>query len=115
VNKFEALKEFQAWPHDSQLLCVEFFHTAAKDNSAAQVWVTGDQPKTANVAKKTRLRTDYTLEELDFFDSLIHCGVEPAVATERFCKRFPKHGHPVAALRSKFYKRKKKLQDQGDL
>jgi hypothetical protein len=120
VNKFEALKQFQGWPAEWQRLCAEYWIETSEYEPAMELPrydapPSIDQPKAAKVAKKPRSRTDYTLEELDFFDSLIHCGVKPVVATERFCKRFPKHGHPVASLPGKFHERKKKLRDQGDL
>lgn len=118
MNKFEALKQFQSWPHDSQLLCVEFFHTVAKDPGAGAK-PTYDEPfpfeqlKTA--AKVASTRTGYSRQELDYIDSLIHAGSVPSVFAKSFFNLFPESGHSFDSLKTKFHKRRKELLKRGEL
>jgi hypothetical protein len=117
VNKFEALKQFQGWPHDSQLLCVEFFHAVTKDRGALAMPTYDepfpfDQPKAAKVAST---RTGYSRKELDYIDSLIHAGSAPSVFANSFFNLFPESGHSFDSLKTKFHKRRKELLKRGEL
>jgi hypothetical protein len=47
VNKFEALKQFQAWPPEWQRLCAEYWIETGEDRPAVQVWTTADKIQTA--------------------------------------------------------------------
>jgi hypothetical protein len=47
VNKFEALKQFQAWPPEWQRLCAEYWIETGEDWPAVQVWNTADKIQTA--------------------------------------------------------------------
>ena len=47
MNKFEALKQFQAWPPEWQRLCAECWIETGEDRPAAQVWTTADKIQTA--------------------------------------------------------------------
>jgi hypothetical protein len=135
VNKFEALKQFQGWHPDWQRLCAEYWIETG-EVEPTQVLTFGDkiqtageliqrdpipmptyQPKAEKVAdpKKPRVRTKYTLQELDFLDNLIYSELGPTLAVKSFCKRFPNSGHPKESLNTKFYKRKKELIKRGDL
>ena len=73
------------------------------------------QPKAAKVAAKTRARTKYTLQELDFLDNLIYSELGPTLAVKNFCKRFPNSGHPKESLTTKFHKRRQELKKKGEL
>ena len=140
MNKFEALKQFQAWPPEHQRLCAEYWIETGEDRPAVQVWTTADkiqtagelvqrgvalpmpgdpwpfdQPKAAKVAAKTRARTKYTLQELDFLDNLIYSELGPTLAVKNFCKRFPNSGHPKESLTTKFHKRRQELRKKGEL
>jgi hypothetical protein len=74
-----------------------------------------EQPKAAKAAAKTRARTKYTLQELDFLDNLIYSELGPALAVKNFCKRFPNSGHPNESLTTKFHKRRQELRKKGEL
>ena len=47
MNKFEALKQFQAWPPEWQRLCAEYWIETGEDRPAVQVWTTADKIQTA--------------------------------------------------------------------
>ena len=47
MNKFEALKQFQAWPPEHQRLCAEYWIETGEDRPAVQVWTTADKIQTA--------------------------------------------------------------------
>ncbi len=47
MNKFEALKQFQAWPSEWQRLCAEYWIETGEDRPAVQVWTTADKIQTA--------------------------------------------------------------------
>jgi hypothetical protein len=152
MNKFEALKQFQAWPPEWQRLCAEYWAETdegsdmrlAADREILRkvdaVWCHADQieaakkllepvatlahesvsarlaqPKAAKVAAKTRARTKYTLQELDFLDNLIYSELGPSIAVKNFCKRFPNSGHPKESLTTKFHKRRQELKKKGEL
>jgi hypothetical protein len=140
MNKFEALKQFQAWPPEWQRLCAECWIETGEDRPAVQVWTTADkiqtagelvqrgvsmpfdQPKAAAkmaakvaAAREPRTRTEYTLQELDYMDSLIHLKIGPSLAVKTFLKAFPNNGHPNESLTTKFHKRRQELRKKGEL
>ena len=47
MNKFEALKQFMAWPPEWQRLCAEYWIETGEDRPAVQVWTTADKIQTA--------------------------------------------------------------------
>jgi hypothetical protein len=47
VNKFEALKQFMAWPPEWQRLCAEYWIETGEDRPAVQVWTTADKIQAA--------------------------------------------------------------------
>jgi hypothetical protein len=122
MNKFEALKQFQAWPPEYQRLCAEYWIETGEDRAAVKLPMYDDpiprpvyQPKAAaKVAAKPK-RTKYTLQELDFLDNLIYSELGPTLAVKNFCKRFPNSGHPKESLTTKFHKRRQDLRNKGEL
>ena len=47
MNKFEALKQFQAWPPEWQRLCAECWIETGEDRPAVQAWTTADKVQAA--------------------------------------------------------------------
>jgi hypothetical protein len=122
MNKFEALKQFQAWPPEWQRLCAEYWIETGEDRPAVQAPWPSDQPKAAAkmaakvaAAREPRTRTEYTLQELDYMDSLIHLKIGPSLAVKTFLKAFPNNGHPNESLTTKFHKRRQELRKKGEL
>jgi hypothetical protein len=97
MNKFDALKQFQAWPPEWQRLCAEYWIETGEVEPAVQVWTTADkiqtagelvqrgvsmpsyQPKAAKVEAKAKASIGYThsgypvqLWEKDAIDGMIH-------------------------------------------
>jgi hypothetical protein len=96
MNKFDALKMFQAWPPEWQRLCAEYWIETGEDRPAVQVWTTADkiqtagelvqrdpiprpsyQPKAAKVAAKASVGYTHSgypvqLWEKDAIDGMIH-------------------------------------------
>jgi hypothetical protein len=66
-------------------------------------------------AREPRTRTEYTLQELDYMDSLIHLKIGPSLAVKTFLKAFPNNGHPNESLTTKFHKRRQELRKKGEL
>jgi len=116
MNKFEALKQFQAWPPEWQRLCAEYWIETG-EVEPTQVWTTADkiktveeliqrdpipspgyQPKAAKVAaakptKKTlainsRESTGFTLEELKYAQNGIAVGIKDCLLAEDMGRRF---------------------------
>jgi hypothetical protein len=131
MNKFEALKQFQAWPPEWQRLCAEYwietgeveptkvstFGERLESAKKLTVSLSQEQPKAAKVAaaREPRTRTEYTLQELDYMDSLIHLKIGPSLAVKTFLKAFPNNGHPSESLTTKFHKRRQELRKKGEL
>jgi|688.fasta_scaffold275384_3 hypothetical protein len=119
MNKFDALKQFQGWPREWQELCAEYWAECDYPlvlPSAGDA--TQDQPKAApKVAVKVaaRTRTEYTEQEIEYMDILIHSGVKPSRFIQAFVKRFPNNGHPNESLRSRYYKRRTFLRKRGEI
>lgn len=120
MNKFDALKQFQSWPREWQELCGEYwaecdYPLVLPSSSDA----TQDQPKAAlKVAvldDLPRRRFDYTEQEVEYMDILIHSDIGPARAIRSFLKRFPKTDHPQESLKTKYYKRKQELRKRGEI
>lgn len=112
MNKFDALKQFQSWPREWQELCGEYW--AECEESFTLPSATQDQPKAApKVAVRTR--TEYTEQEIEYMDILIHSGVNPSRFVQAFVKRFPNNEHPSESLRSRYYKRRRFLKKRGEI
>jgi hypothetical protein len=121
MNKIEALYLFAAWPPEHQRLCAEYWIETGEDRPAVELPMYDDpiprpsyQPKAAKVAAKPA-RTKYTLQELDYMDSLIHLKIGPSLAVKTFLKAFPDNGHPNESLTTKFHKRRQELRKKGEL
>jgi hypothetical protein len=113
MNKFEALKQFQAWPPEWQELCGEYWAECEESFTLPSPTV-ADQPKAApKVAVRTR--TEYTEQEIEYMDILIHSDIGPARAIQSFLKRFPKTDHPQESLKTKYHKRKQQLRKRGEI
>jgi hypothetical protein len=117
MNKFDALKQFQSWPREWQELCGEYW--AECEESFTLPSSTQDQPKVApKVAALDdlpRRRFDYTEQEVEYMDILIHSNIGPARAIKSFIKRFPKTDHPQESLKTKYHKRKQQLRKRGEI
>jgi hypothetical protein len=119
-SKFEALKQFQSWPREWQELCAEYWAECDYPlvlPSESDLFPF-DQPKAApKVAVKvaSRTRTNYTEQEIEYMDILIHSGVQPSRFVKTFVKRFPNNQHPSESLRSRYYKRRRFLKKQGEI
>jgi hypothetical protein len=89
MNKFEALKQFQAWPPEWQRLCAEYWIETGEDRPAVPsdiearlrngepVFFPFDQPKAAKVAAKASVGYTHSgypvqLWEKDAIDGMIH-------------------------------------------
>ena len=109
MNKFEALKMFQAWPPEWQRLCAEYWIETGEDRPAVPsdiearlrngepVFFPFDQPKAAKVAaattKKThtvnsRESTGFTLDELQYAQKGIEVGIKDCLLAEDMAGRF---------------------------
>ncbi len=128
MNKFEALYLFAAWPPEHQRLCAEYWIETGEDRPAVEVWTAADKVQTVGklvsmakaaakvaAAREPRTRTEYTLQELDYMDSLIHLKIGPSLAVKTFLKAFPNNGHPSESLTTKFHKRRQELRKKGEL
>jgi hypothetical protein len=118
VNKFEALKQFQAWPPEHQRLCAEYWIETGEDRPAVQVWTTADkiqtagelvqrgvalpmpgdpwpfdQPKAAKVAAVKPIRNcmAYTSEELSEVDSHLVRGLGPTEVAKIMMRKHKGH------------------------
>jgi hypothetical protein len=110
MNKFEALKQFQAWPPEWQRLCAEYWIETG-EVEPTQVWTTADkiktvgeliqrdpipassdQPKAAKVAaaKPARNFMRYTRDELTEVDSHVSEGRGPSEVARIMDKKYPK-------------------------
>jgi hypothetical protein len=118
MNKFDALKMFQAWPPEWQRLCAEYWIETGEgeDRPAVQVWTTADkiqtagelvqrgvalpvpgdlwpfdQPKAAKVAAKpARNFMRYTRDELTEVDSHVSEGRGPSEVARIMDKKYPR-------------------------
>ena len=117
MNKFEALKQFQAWPPEWQRLCAECWIETGEDRPAVQVWTTADkiqtagelvqrgvalpmpgdpwpfdQPKAARVAaaRPARNQMRYTRNELTEVDSHVSEGRGPSEVARIMDKKYPR-------------------------
>jgi hypothetical protein len=104
VNKFEALKQFQAWPPEWQRLCAECWIETGEDRPAVELSRYDDpiprpvyQPKAAKVAavptKKTHIvnsreSTGFTLDELQYAQKGIEVGIKDCLLAEDMAGRF---------------------------
>jgi hypothetical protein len=109
VNKFEALKQFMAWPPEWQRLCAECWIETGEDRpeipcdiearfrNGQPVLVPFDQPKAAKVAaattKKTHIvnsreSTGFTLGELEYAQKGIEVGIKDCLLAEDMAGRF---------------------------
>jgi hypothetical protein len=116
MNKFEALKQFQAWPPEWQRLCAEYWIETGEDETT-QVLTFGDklesakklfmaqesvqakisarldqnQPKAAKVAAKpARNFMRYTRDELTEVDSHVSEGRGPSEVARIMDKKYPR-------------------------
>lgn len=116
-SKFEALKQFQSWPREWQELCAEYW--AECDYPLVLPSADQDQPKAARKVAISdnlpRRRFDYTEQEIEYMDILIHSGVQPSRFVQTFVKRFPNNQHPSESLRSRYYKRRRFLKKRGEI
>ena len=135
-NKFEALKAFQSWPREWQELCAEYWAesgasvpVALQEPSKPALPAIGDPfpfdgPKIGfgcidqgemklEATLEPRGRTEYTLREIDFLESLIHGGFKATAAIKRFCERFGDL-HPHASINTQYYKRRRVLIERGE-
>ena len=124
MNKFDALKQFQSWPREWQELCSEYWVEAGEPVTGIALPMPNepfpfDQPKAAaKVAALDdlpRRRFDYTEQEVEYMDILIHSNIGPARAIKSFLKRFPKTDHPQESLKTKYHKRKHQLRKRGEI
>ena len=116
MNKFEALKQFQAWPPEWQRLCAEYWIETGEDRPAVQSWTTADkiqtagelvqrgvtlpmpgdpwpfdQPKAAKVAAvPARNFMRYTRDELIEVDSHVSEGRGPSEVARIMDKKYPR-------------------------
>ena len=112
MNKFEALKQFQAWPSEHQRLCAEYWiETGEVDATQVSTFgdklepakkltvsLSSDQPKAAaKVAavptKKTHIvnsreSTGFTLDELQYAQQGIQVGIKDCLLAEDMAGRF---------------------------
>jgi hypothetical protein len=110
VNKFEALKQFQAWPPEWQRLCAEYWIETGEDRPAVQVWTTADKIQTAGelVQRGVSMPTNqtkaaakvaavparnfmrYTRDELTEVDSHVSEGRGPSEVARIMDKKYPR-------------------------
>jgi hypothetical protein len=107
MNKFEALKQFQAWPPEWQRLCAEYwietgevdpkFVLAFPKQTAGELVQRGvstpfDQPKAAKVAavRPARNQMRYTRDELTEADSHVSEGRGPSEVARIMDKKYPR-------------------------
>jgi hypothetical protein len=105
MNKFEALKQFQAWPPEHQRLCAEYWIETGEDRPAVELPMYDDpiprpsyQPNAAaKVAavptKKTHIvnsreSTGFTLDELQYAQKGIEVGIKDCLLAEDMAGRF---------------------------
>ena len=112
MNKFEALKQFQAWPPEWQRLCAEYWIETGEgeDRPALQVWTTADKIQTAGelVQRGVSMPTNqtkaaakvaavparnfmrYTRDELTEVDSHVSEGRGPSEVARIMDKKYPR-------------------------
>ena len=106
MNKFEALKQFQAWPPEWQRLCADcwietgevdpkfvlaFPKQAAGELAQRGAAMPSDQPKAAKVAAKpARNFMRYTRDELTEVDSHVSEGRGPSEVARIMDKKYPR-------------------------
>jgi hypothetical protein len=111
MNKFEALKQFQAWPPEWQRLCAEYWIETAQAKTSARL--EQNQPKAAKVAAapsnyrimdegEMKLRAilakpaparnfmRYTRDELTEVDSHVSEGRGPSEVARIMDKKYPR-------------------------
>jgi hypothetical protein len=91
MNKFEALKQFQAWPPEWQRLCAEYWIETGEDRPAVQAPWPSDQPKAAAkvAAVPARNNMRYTRNELIEVDSHASEGRGPAEVARIMDRKYP--------------------------
>jgi hypothetical protein len=99
MNKFEALKQFQAWPPEHQRLCAEYWIETGEDRPAVQSPMYDDpipmpsyQPKAAAkvAAKPARNNMRYTRNELIEVDSHVSERRGPKEVARIMDKKYPR-------------------------
>jgi hypothetical protein len=124
MNKFDALKQFQSWPREWQELCSEYWVEAGDQVAGVSLAMPNEPfpfdqpkaaPKVAALDDLPRRRFDYTEQEVEYMDILIHSGVKPSRFVQAFVKRFPNNEHPSESLRSRYYKRRRFLKKRGEI
>jgi hypothetical protein len=106
MNKFEALKQFQAWPPEWQRLCAEYwietgdveptkvstFGERLESAKKLTVSLSQEQPKAAKVAAARPARNfmRYTRDELTEVDSHVSEGRGPSEVARIMDKKYPK-------------------------
>jgi hypothetical protein len=101
VNKFEALKQFQAWPPEWQRLCAEYWiETGEVESTKVSTFgerllvapVPVDQPKAAAkvAAVPARNQMRYTRDELTEVDSHVSEGRGPSEVARIMDKKYPR-------------------------
>jgi hypothetical protein len=107
VNKFEALKQFQAWPPEHQRLCAEYWIETV-EVEPTQVWTLGerlsvspipfDRPKAAAkvAAVPARNNMRYTRDELTEVDLHVSEGRGPSEIALIMDRKYPRQRTIVA-------------------
>jgi hypothetical protein len=92
VNKFDALKMFQAWPPEWQRLCAECWIETGEDRPAVQAPWPFDQTKAAKASavKPARNFMRYTRDELTEVDSHVSEGRGPSEVARIMDKKYPR-------------------------
>jgi hypothetical protein len=113
MNKFEALKQFQAWPPEHQRLCAEYWIETGKDRPAVQSPMYDDpiprpvyQPKAAKVAATQGCtpiyRGEFGIIEREYLAKCHHETSTRRDAANMFLDRYP--GRSVQAVEIKIRK-----------
>ena len=106
MNKFEALKQFAAWPPEHQRLCAEYWIETGEDRPAVQAPWPSDQPKAAKVASTQGCtpiyRGEFGIIEREYLAKCHHETSTRRDAANMFLDRYP--GRSVQAVEIKIRK-----------